>query len=196
MKKIAFTLIELLVVISLILITIVFGVPAFNKYGNRSELDNTAQQIQSTLEKAYSNSVTPPKSSLATANEIHLWFMRDSNSKQQVFVRPYYQIKVVPGSVTLQQTDDPTNSNSSFSAEIVSIPDYMNLSYATEGNGDQIYCNFVVAGAVSCYNQNSSTPNTPLGNSFDMILSSEKTDLKYRITISKDPFKVRLNAEE
>lgn len=190
MKNFAFTLIELLIVIAIILMTIFFGVPAFNKYGNNSEVSSTAEQIQATIEKAYSSSTTPPKG----ANEIHLWFTRDENSKQQVLVRPYYQIKVAPGSVTLQQTDGPTNS-SPFNSEIVSIPDYMTLSYATEGNGDQIYCNFVVAGDVNCYNQNSTTPTTPLDKSFDMILSSTKTDLKYRITISKDPFKVKLNAE-
>jgi prepilin-type N-terminal cleavage/methylation domain-containing protein len=187
MKFKAFTLIELLIVIALILMTVVFGVPAFNKYGNNAEVSSTAEQIQATIEKAYSSSTTPPKG----ATEIHLWFMKDGTSGQVVFVRPYYKVKVAPGDASLQIADEPENSNPSFAAEIVTIPGYMHLS-VSDGSSDEVFCNFIVAGDQTCMN---TTENIGLGNSFDLILSSEKTDLQYRITISKNPFRVRLNAE-
>lgn len=179
----AFTLIEILVVIAIILLTIAFGVPAFNKYGNNAEVSSTAEQIQATIEKAYSNSNTPPQG----ANEIHLWFMKDGALGQVVFARAYYQPR---SEVALAQTDDPSNS-SAFSAEIVTIPDYMLLTISNSGP-DKIYCRFLVAGEQVCKN---TVRGNDMGSPFELILSSDKTDLEYRIIISENPFRVVLNAE-
>lgn len=201
-SKTAFTLIELLVVIAIILLTVVFGVPAFNKYGNNAEVNSTAEQIQATIEKAYANSTTPPKG----ANEIHLWIVYDSTSEDVtsgnvLYARGYKKAVVAPGLFTVATADAPGNTDPSanFPAEIVTIPSYMHLSYNTAGNGDQIYCNFKVAGEAVCNNMNSTAdPNPNListGNSMDLILTSNKTDLKNRINISNNPFRVRVYPE-
>lgn len=192
----AFTLIELLVVIAIILLTVAFGVPAFNRYGNNAEVASTAEQIQASIEKAYANSIAPPTTSSALpqkANEIHLWLMKDGSSGEVVFSRPYYQIKTNPGSATLQQVDAPENS-SQFSAEIIKIPSYMHLNYDL-ANGHSLFCNFVVSEKVVCSDSNSYPTGQVLNNSFDLILSSEKTNLIYAISVTQNPFKVRINAE-
>lgn len=196
-KKIyAFTLIELLVVIAIIVLTVAFGVPAFNKYGNNSEVASTAEQIQASLEKAYANSTAPPTTSSSLpkkANEIHLWLMKDGSSGEVVFSRPYYQMQTSPGSISLAQVDDPGNS-SSFTAEVLNIPNYLHLNYDL-ANGHSLFCNFVVSGKITCVDQNSYPANQALNNKFDLILSSEKTNLKYRIEVTQNPFRVRTYAE-
>ena len=198
----AFTLIELLIVIAIILMTIVFGVPAFNKYGNRAEVISTAEQIQATIEKAYANSNTPPKG----ANEIHLWMVYDSTSEDAtsgkvLYTRGYKKAVVAPGLDAVETADEPGNTDpaANFPAEIVTIPSYMHLYYDTVGQSKEIVCNFKVAGEVACYDMNSTAdPNPNListGNSLDMILTSEKTDLQNRINISNNPFRVRISDE-
>jgi len=190
-RRLCFTLIELLVVIAIILLTIVFGVPAFNKYGNNAEVSSTAEQIQATIEKAYANSTTPPQN----ANEIHLWLMYGGNSGKVVNARAYKQTVGVTSDATTNPGNADTSVNTNFPAEIVTIPEYMHLEYETGVPGDQLFCNFIVAGSVNCYNYTSTTPSTPLGGNIDLILSSDKTDLEYRISLLKNPFRVRTSVK-
>lgn len=203
-KKRAFTLIELLVVLSLIMLTVVFGVPAFNKYGDRAEVNSTAEQIQATIEKAYANSNAPPRGTTEIANEIHLWLMDgtpDLSSGQVVFARGFHRYPKVPGDVSLAQVeDDPgVTSLGGFLADTVTIPSYMHLrnNSGPDHDGHSIRCYFVVAGDITCTDLNApSGGQIDMGNNFDMILTSDKTtDVKYHISISKNPFRVRTNAE-
>jgi len=59
MNKPAFTLIEIVVTVAIILLIVVFAVPAFSKYASQKAFSNKVSEIESIINQAYISSQNP-----------------------------------------------------------------------------------------------------------------------------------------
>lgn len=179
--KKAFTLIELLVTIALMLLIMVVAIPAFNRYGDRAELNSKVEEMQSILEKGNSLATAPAKGSNGAVVTI------DTTNNTTT-------------AMTLESVwfTNPTSAtdftyNSSSVVDTVSLPQgkitIANLSSDQKGTTLKIY--FVAPGKIYFYD----SVNASFLDTIVLTLTSERISVSKTITVNKIPnFKIIISS--
>ena len=187
-QKKAFTLIELMITIAIIAIMAILAVPAFNQYAANNEIASKAEEIQSIIQRTYSQGMSPPPG----ANSAHIWINFRSQANGKVIVSKAGNApewKPLPSPAVIIANDNPNEPLPDFSPESVTLPSHMFLkgSFSDDQINDETYCEARSPDKFTCRNL---VKNVDPG--IFTLTSTKAPSVTYTIEIEYSPFRVKI----